>query len=369
MRTILLQDWITVQGTSGGGGVPSVTQTQGGWLDVSSFAAATFWIDVSQVTNPSSAANVVLTFQTSPTLDEAYFQPVAPPINPLTINTTPQVVQTTRSLGLVPLARYLRWKISTSNKDIAGTFGATFRIRVALSPESFFVPTDLGGCVLWLRGDMGITLNSGAVSGWADQSGQGNNAGQSLSANQMTYVPAGGAGGIAHLSGTSSTFMTGGLASSFTRNTIACVCSYSAGSVTYPGPFATTDPTYDVNSGAMFVYNTPVTSTFIARQVCGGSNLRDAGLTGTMDGNTHIHVGTNDTSITTYYRDGLSQATSSSISGVNTSSKYVVGALSGATANSWTGPLYEFLAYNRVLTAGELTRVTRYLAGRYGVAM
>jgi hypothetical protein len=163
--------------------------------------------------------------------------------------------------------------------------------------------------------------------------------------------------------------MTGGLASSFTLNTIACVCAYGGGSNTYPGPFATTDPTYDVNSGAMFVYNTPVTSTFVARQVCGGSNLRDASLAVTLDGNTHIHVGTNDTSITTYYRDGLLQATSSSISGVNTSSKYVVGALSDGTGNAWTGPLYEFLAYNRVLTAAELTRVTRYLAGRYGVAM
>ena len=354
MRTFLLQDWITVHANAkptSGQSVKQITQTQGEWLDVSSFAAATFWIDVTEVLIPTSGENLSLSLQTSPTLDESYFQPAAPLLYPLLSSTGPQVVQTVRAPGLVPLARYLRWQLAIDYGDTNATWGATFRIRVALSPESFFVPTDLPGCVLWLRSDMGISPLGGPVSNWADQSGSGNNAAQSLSANQMTYVPEGGAGGLPYLSGTSSTFMTGGLASSFTLNTIACVCAYGGGSNTYPGPFATTDPTYDVNSGAMFVYNTPVTSTFVARQVCGGSNLRDASLAVTLDGNTHIHVGTNDTSITTYYRDGLLQATSSSISGVNTSSKYVVGALSDGTGNAWTGPLYEFLAYNRVLTA------------------
>lgn len=37
-----------------------------------------------------------------------------------------------------------------------------------------FVPTDIGGCVLWLRSDLGITQSGGLVSSWADQSGSGN---------------------------------------------------------------------------------------------------------------------------------------------------------------------------------------------------
>jgi len=37
-----------------------------------------------------------------------------------------------------------------------------------------FVPTDIGGCVLWLRSDLGITKDaSDRVSEWADQSGNG----------------------------------------------------------------------------------------------------------------------------------------------------------------------------------------------------
>jgi hypothetical protein len=45
-----------------------------------------------------------------------------------------------------------------------------------------FKPTDIGGCVLWLRSDLGITAthnppqNGDAVSAWADQSGLSNNA-------------------------------------------------------------------------------------------------------------------------------------------------------------------------------------------------
>jgi hypothetical protein len=41
---------------------------------------------------------------------------------------------------------------------------------------------------LWLRADTGVTLAAGKVSAWADQSGSGTNAVQSMSANQPTVV-------------------------------------------------------------------------------------------------------------------------------------------------------------------------------------
>ena len=52
-------------------------------------------------------------------------------------------------------------------------------------------PTQLSGCVLWLRADMGITKDgSDRVSAWADQSGNGNNLAQGTGANQPLFVAA-----------------------------------------------------------------------------------------------------------------------------------------------------------------------------------
>lgn len=41
------------------------------------------------------------------------------------------------------------------------------------SRQGGFVPTALGGAVLWLRSDLGVTTSGGEVTGWADQSGAG----------------------------------------------------------------------------------------------------------------------------------------------------------------------------------------------------
>jgi hypothetical protein len=58
-----------------------------------------------------------------------------------------------------------------------------------------FAPTSLSGCVLWLRADLGVTLNGSTVSAWADQSGTGNHASQGTAANQPTYSASSGPGG------------------------------------------------------------------------------------------------------------------------------------------------------------------------------
>jgi hypothetical protein len=52
-----------------------------------------------------------------------------------------------------------------------------------------FVPTDIGGCVLWLRSDLGVTKDGGnLVSLVADQSTAGNNATQPTGGNKPLWV-------------------------------------------------------------------------------------------------------------------------------------------------------------------------------------
>ncbi|MCA9617404.1 MAG: hypothetical protein KC731_00185 [Myxococcales bacterium] len=59
-------------------------------------------------------------------------------------------------------------------------------------------PTDLSGCLLWLRADLGVTVDGeGLVTGWADQSGQGNHAAQTTPANSPRLLTGGGVAGTA----------------------------------------------------------------------------------------------------------------------------------------------------------------------------
>ncbi len=54
-----------------------------------------------------------------------------------------------------------------------------------------FSPTDIAGCVLWLKADAGITMDgANRVSVWADQSGNSNDATQATGARQPLYVAA-----------------------------------------------------------------------------------------------------------------------------------------------------------------------------------
>ncbi len=70
----------------------------------------------------------------------------------------------------MPLAKWLRWRLVCQS---IGTWGATFRVRVSPSRQSFFNPSQLPGCALWLRSDLGVELVGGSVAFWADQSPAG----------------------------------------------------------------------------------------------------------------------------------------------------------------------------------------------------
>src|SRR5258708_17619671 len=110
MQGFLLQPWTTVHCTAGTGLVFTFTQDEEEWLDLSSYADAAFWVDVSDVVLPSGVSptpQITLTLQTSPSRDEAYFQPIAGPIilgsgNPSNKLTLVKIV---RGTSTVPMPR------------------------------------------------------------------------------------------------------------------------------------------------------------------------------------------------------------------------------------------------------------------------
>src|SRR5262249_48349564 len=128
----------------------------------------------------SSSASVQVVFETSPSADEGNFTALAPPVTFGTAapfvpaSTTPTVVRSVRSRVTANLARYVRWKIVPST---TGLWDLTFRVRVTPTRSSAFAPTDIAGCCLWLRSDLGVTVPSGtAITAWNDQSGLNNHA-------------------------------------------------------------------------------------------------------------------------------------------------------------------------------------------------
>lgn len=52
------------------------------------------------------------------------------------------------------------------------------------SAAASFVPTSISNCVIWLTPTLGVTLTSGRVSTWADQSGSGNDFTQATAGNR-----------------------------------------------------------------------------------------------------------------------------------------------------------------------------------------
>jgi hypothetical protein len=58
-----------------------------------------------------------------------------------------------------------------------------------------FRPTDIAGCILWLRADRDVTVTGAGVSTWLDQSGQGNDAVQTNAACRPALSPTGGPAG------------------------------------------------------------------------------------------------------------------------------------------------------------------------------
>lgn len=321
------------------------------------------------VTPPANNSSnyVTLALETAAVCDDAYFTPAASvnygtalPFN--LASTRPVVVRSTRAVSASALARYLRWTITPST---TGLWDLTFRIRAVATRSSAFVPTDISGCLLWLRGDLGITLNGANVSGWADQSGNGNNASQGTAVSQPPFAT-NAVNGLPAIQGDgSSRFMT----------TSAFSIGGSTSMFTAVQPLATTQAGY--------------------ARILEQDNASTYYLGTTVGGNAYKFIAANNTSPFGTAETGAVQlapsivsATYSQASGVGTiyynganAINYTFGSSpsgnlalylmrkDSAAASFWNGYLAEVVVYNRSLAAGELSRVHRYLGARYNVGV
>lgn len=65
--------------------------------------------------------------------------------------------------------------------------------QIAALSVTHFVPTDIAGCRVWLRADLGVTLNGATVSAWANQADAAflASVAQAVAANQPTFLASG----------------------------------------------------------------------------------------------------------------------------------------------------------------------------------
>ena len=136
MYGYVLQDWITIRGTTaaGGnanGGAGDIIQGESTWMGFSSFQDIVIWLDVREATLPTTSLTWL--FDTSPTKDQILFQSMASVVVLTSGGLTPGV-QTPQKVILssasVPLATWVRWRVSPVNAS-AQTWDTTFRILVA----------------------------------------------------------------------------------------------------------------------------------------------------------------------------------------------------------------------------------------------
>jgi hypothetical protein len=124
MHAFILQDWNTIRGATS---VTTVIQSEDNWLDLTPYQDVMFWVDCRALTGTT----VQIQFQTSPTKDDTLFTAiVAATTFTASAVQVYQVILSKTTGSQVPLARYVRWVV-TSAVGSGVTWDATFRVLVA----------------------------------------------------------------------------------------------------------------------------------------------------------------------------------------------------------------------------------------------
>jgi hypothetical protein len=230
---------------------------------------------------------------------------------------------------------------------------------------SAWVPPAISGNVLWLRADMGVTLNATRVSGWADQSGTGDankNVAQGTADNQplfnasdanlggrpsLTFAKArsdylaSGVWGTA-MPNPATWFIAGRVAS---RNT--------NGTALLDGVAGTNRHLTQLDATKAILYSGSVLNSAL---VSVPSLVVYCSIFG-ASGKSYINAKT---------------AAASGDTGSQTLTQLRVGAATGGTPAAgyyFDGEIAEVIGYNRALTQGEVETVLAYLGARYAIAI
>lgn len=239
-------------------------------------------------------------------------------------------------------------------------------IGISLKPYSTaqFSPSDISGLKLWLRSDLGITLNGSTVSAWADQSGNSNHVSQATAANQPTYVTNQLNGQpILDFDGTNDVLTgTFGAALTGVKNwtLIAVMKADVVTGVRIPVSLGGNAAGYEFTINAASSAKREITCKGAAVVTDGNATTSYEVWTGTRDngGTPNLVLRIN----------GTSQTLSAPTTGVSTlAASAAIGA--NYTAGFFDGKIAEILVYNQDISGASLNQVHSYLGTRYGITV
>lgn len=226
-----------------------------------------------------------------------------------------------------------------------------------------FVPTQLSGCTLWLRADMGVTdAGGGKCSAWADQSGNGRNFTQGIDANRpiITASAINGRQALRFDSAASQRLSNGTALSSFITAsawTAFAVFNYTGASAVSPTSYS--NPALIADSSSYCgLYN----STTRAVAYCWDGADKSARPTITTSTNYYLTAQLSGGNIVANVNAGSNSTTASGNVSTLTGTMHL-----GGVSVYHKGDIGEIIMYNRALSAGELTQVQAYLASYWGI--
>lgn len=221
-----------------------------------------------------------------------------------------------------------------------------------------FTPRSVGRGTIkgWYRGDLGISLNSGAVSAWADQSGNSATLSQGSASLQPLYVLNGLNGQpTLRFDGVNDLLVAAGVTPAqpihifLVMKMVTLQTTASGHTVVFSGSNAGTATLYvdstpqsRINYASFITYAGAIANGVFARVECLAN-----GATSSIVENDTTRVSGN--------------------AGANPMAYLSLGDLGVGTQAS-NVEIAEVVVYNTVLTAGELARLRNYFKGRYGIS-
>lgn len=244
----------------------------------------------------------------------------------------------------------------------ATTRAASLTLTQTGPPPSSTGPNTITGLFAWYKPDAGVTVTGGAVSEWADQSGQGNHLTQATASRRPTH-------GVTVINSVPVLGFSSGAASQLART--ATTVGISAAPFTVFAVFRRASTAADTlvnigagNGGRQF-------RTFQSKLHIVRTN--QAVL---PSGATVLPINTNCIGVARYTAgnnlDFLLNGASDGSAAAGTNN-FAEGPLSVGTRpqgdEGWNGAIAEVIAYNRALTTAEIATVDSYLSDKYAITV